>query len=506
MPYSFPKNIPKVSLNWVESEQKRCTAAANAVLSDGGSEQSAIFACIRAAGKTEHPGGEDKEGSMSGLTKMLAWVDKTLFGEDTDKAVLSASRRNKLLDSDFAYIDSDGERHLPMHDAAHVRNAIARFNQTQFESSTAKQQAWRKIVARAKKLGVDVSGGKAIDDESIEGNSIGGFNVHKQADGSYRWVSVVSNYYRDRDKPPEIISGKAHREYVAYTDRTGDYPDLWFWHLLGSKVGKADWLDFFDGFLVASGTFDKDSDSVAEKLSQHPDPLTVSHGFKRLSFDKPTTTTNAYRMKEISILPVRVEANPWTDFSTLKEDAMSMSPQKRAILAQFLPEEKLDAIEQVVKELRVKAEASGVDWKALLDEPPEGSDSNDTDKATTEPIQVDVKALALEVAEALQLKALSDTLTEIKARLDSITSLENKIKALEGAMTHLRQSDDAKVAQAMTARNVDGLNLAWMNKAASQRKDTVLDPEDDQDAALGEDKPAVLQFLDAALSGMPGRI
>jgi len=60
MPYSYPDNVPKVSKNWTGEEQRKCTEAANAVLREGGedAEQNAIFACIRAAGKTQHPGGK----------------------------------------------------------------------------------------------------------------------------------------------------------------------------------------------------------------------------------------------------------------------------------------------------------------------------------------------------------------------------------------------------------------------------------------------------------------
>ncbi len=66
-------------------------------------------------------------------------------------------RRENLDDSDFAYIDSQGGRHLPMHDAAHARNALARFDQTEFESEEAKRKARRKLIARCKELGVEVS-------------------------------------------------------------------------------------------------------------------------------------------------------------------------------------------------------------------------------------------------------------------------------------------------------------------------------------------------------------
>lgn len=91
---------------------------------------------------------------------------------DAAKAALTTEKRETLPDSDFAYIDSDGGRHLPMADASHARNALARFNQTQFESEEAKQKARRRLLARCKELGIEVSdemmSGKAIKAASYE--------------------------------------------------------------------------------------------------------------------------------------------------------------------------------------------------------------------------------------------------------------------------------------------------------------------------------------------------
>ena len=58
-------------------------------------------------------------------------------------AELTTEARDRLRDSSFAYIDREGERHLPINDADHVRNAISRFNQTDFQSKTAKHSAAR---------------------------------------------------------------------------------------------------------------------------------------------------------------------------------------------------------------------------------------------------------------------------------------------------------------------------------------------------------------------------
>lgn len=77
-------------------------------------------------------------------------------------AELSAEERNRLRKSEFAYVDGEGEGHLPIHDETHVRNAIARFDQTEFESKAAKERARKKIVGAAKKHGIDID-----DDSSV---------------------------------------------------------------------------------------------------------------------------------------------------------------------------------------------------------------------------------------------------------------------------------------------------------------------------------------------------
>jgi hypothetical protein len=72
-------------------------------------------------------------------------------------ADLDTKAREKLRASQFAYVDSKGGEHLPIHDESHARNAIARFNQTEFESKTAKERARRKILTAAKKHGIEVA-------------------------------------------------------------------------------------------------------------------------------------------------------------------------------------------------------------------------------------------------------------------------------------------------------------------------------------------------------------
>ena len=69
---------------------------------------------------------------------------------------LTTAKRDRLHDSSFAYIDQGGERHLPINDESHVRNAISRFDQTDFESTKAKRSAATKIMAAAKRHDIEV--------------------------------------------------------------------------------------------------------------------------------------------------------------------------------------------------------------------------------------------------------------------------------------------------------------------------------------------------------------
>jgi hypothetical protein len=69
---------------------------------------------------------------------------------------LDTKARDRLRDSQFAYVDKEGEGHLPINDASHVRNAVARFNQTEFESKAAKERARKKILAAAEKHDIEI--------------------------------------------------------------------------------------------------------------------------------------------------------------------------------------------------------------------------------------------------------------------------------------------------------------------------------------------------------------
>ena len=67
---------------------------------------------------------------------------------------LNAGKRAKLPDRAFAYVDSHGQRRLPINDEAHVRNALSRFNQVKFESEEARERTRKRLLNAAKKFGI----------------------------------------------------------------------------------------------------------------------------------------------------------------------------------------------------------------------------------------------------------------------------------------------------------------------------------------------------------------
>lgn len=66
-------------------------------------------------------------------------------------ARLSPKAREQLPDTAFAYVDSKGKRRLPIHDEAHVRNALARFGQIAFEDDAARERARKRLLTAARR-------------------------------------------------------------------------------------------------------------------------------------------------------------------------------------------------------------------------------------------------------------------------------------------------------------------------------------------------------------------
>jgi uncharacterized protein DUF6582 len=68
-------------------------------------------------------------------------------------STLTQDQRKNLPDKAFAFPDEQKE---PIHDAEHVRNAVARFNQLRGVTDSERDAAWKRILSAAKKFHVEV--------------------------------------------------------------------------------------------------------------------------------------------------------------------------------------------------------------------------------------------------------------------------------------------------------------------------------------------------------------
>jgi HK97 family phage prohead protease len=146
-------------------------------------------------------------------------------------AEISTADRNDLPDSAFAYIepggskDSSGKteprslRHFPIHDAAHVRNALERLSQSPFG-----EKAKAKVHAAAAKMGIDVSDGSGGSDGGdrtlahalVERRYLDTPVECREVDGE-RWIGGYAAVFHTPGKPATSRNLGGFRERVMPT-------------------------------------------------------------------------------------------------------------------------------------------------------------------------------------------------------------------------------------------------------------------------------------------------
>ena len=415
---------------------------------------------------------------------------KELPDEVRVKAVWSSAAKNDLPDSSFMFIspgcgekDETGKtkprscRHFPIksadgaYDAAHVRNAIARIPQSNAtglsaEKKNSLQERARKILAGLNKEqnpGFFEAVKETVSDafksflHPNKNKDESSFMVWKEGD-STRWFARYSNWFRDDDNPPEIISEQSHRFFVEEVNKAkAPYPELWLWHVPQWKLGKADWLAYDDsGFALASGTIDRGKEAAADWLTRQKD-LGVSHGMPTSSIvrdeDDPSIIIQ-HITSEISPLPRTAAANKLTGFIVLggdnqEEKTMAIPEDKKAkLIGLGIDPELLQQLETQNATDAEKAAQEGREYKEATEAvvetaQAEGDAERRTVAATTEVKPEDVPPTRLEVAEAFA--------TVIQPLIDKIGALETSLNAQAEEVKALKTGDDEKIKQAVSS-------------------------------------------------------
>ena len=98
---------------------------------------------------------KQKQAARRNLSKARAAQSARAKGKRVPRRTqgMSTADQNDLAASEFAFPEARKE---PLTDAAHVRNAIARFDQVEGVGDADRDQAWKRIKAAAKRFDVDV--------------------------------------------------------------------------------------------------------------------------------------------------------------------------------------------------------------------------------------------------------------------------------------------------------------------------------------------------------------
>lgn len=352
----------------------------------------------------------------------------------------------------------------------------------------------------------------------------------KDADGNWRYVSVASNCYRDKQK--EVFDANAHEDYVAYVDHTKDFPDLVLWHDLRTKVGKADciYYDRETGYRVSTGTFDKGMEDVAERLSQMPE-LAMSHGFIYRKSELLDGHYRRYRSFEETVLPeAKYAANEGTAFFAVREAPMipdvkrkffeaALGPERLARLEASLGERSAtmsdDELNAAVK-AAVAAEPTGDVVVAGAEAAPVAVAA--VPAAAAVPTAVEGADKAIDLVEAVKSALPAIVAAGLKEAMDPLaerlTAIEAKQATIETALAETKQTDDARIASmfgvramnpgAVTAPSEDAANT--VTKAQAEKIIAAAGGKDDGDGTTPAANPhvsGVMSLLSDAFKG-PG--
>ena len=312
--------------------------------------------------------------------------------------------------------------------------------------------------------------------EEIKPTSNNSMMFVKESSGRLRWFAIYSNNYRDDDGTPEIISEKSHKCFTYLVkEKLVPYPELWHWHIPGTRWGEADYVDYHEGLAYASGLVDEGHEKEAEVL-QTMDVL-VSHGMPKWSIVRnadDSSVIDFHITKEISPLPAAKAANKLTGF-VLKEIEMALAKEKVDHLKKLTYTD--DQVAKITNLMESKhVEAAGRESKETSDMQGEVSSTEtlvtQTEVSTVSPLTL----TAAEIAEAVG-AVMSPVLAELQALKAEMADARKEINDMKAKET----VRDAQVISATPALSLKEL----MSQHVFGKAEAMIDGR----SALAKDKP-----------------
>lgn len=291
--------------------------------------------------------------------------------------------------------------------------------------------------------------------------------------GSNRWIAWYTNAYQDRDG--EWFSEKSIEADIARMNKMKEFPELWFWHIPGTRMGQADAAVKVGRFAVATGTFDETPYAQAMKryLKKHGRKYTLSHGF---TFPRAALVDGVYHQHatfEISPLLANKASNPLTLFYAMEEGS-KMSNQIDPVAIETMREALKGSnitVEQILAAglgaTKQADDETGHNYKG-------STEMNEDIKAMGEKIDSLTKAVSALVE--LQTKAATpppeetegEEEEEMKPKPAVKSAEELRFEALEAEIKTLRAENAAK-ASSVQGANIQAAFADYMMQGQQQK-------------------------------------
>lgn len=373
------------------------------------------------------------------------------------KRELSSGARNNLSDSDFALPE---KRKYPIMDKAHVRNALARAAQqikAGGEAAADAKKALPRIRAAAKKFGIEAS----MEKEHT------GIVIQKDANGDWRWVGWPSNNFKDRSE--DILSEKAHKEYVDWWNKDKPaFPVFTSLHAPGTaRTYPVDFVGYENGFLVMSGKL-TEAEAVRLLEVQKEYDLGMSHTGWGVRSSADPRVIDMYRIVEVTDLPIDMADNPFTDLSVMTKEADMKQEEQLAYLTKLLGDENR-AKEALLSKTSLKQ-------KELQEAGVEQKEAPAAETPAVEPARLDMAAIVEAVGKEFDIEGLNQFVSTAQEAVEKVALLEGVIEKQQETIQKLSGDQEDKLVEMITP---PAARFAWSQKArASQSDKTVVEGEE----------------------------
>lgn len=397
------------------------------------------------------------------VQKAQEWAEDLII-----KRELSSKERKRLQDGDFALPE---KRKYPIHDKAHVRNALARAAQmiaSGGEAAADAKAALPKIRAAARKFGIEVSKAALL--------------IEKDRNGDWRWIGKPSNNFMDWQG--DIMSKAAHQEYVEFLNGNPEMaPQFLSWHTPGTaRTHPVDFWMEHEGALIMSGKLTEAEAGAILKMQAQTD-LGMSVQGLALRDPQNREVIEHYWLYEVSDLPLEKAANPFTSLETIAKEA---GMDKLQYLTEMMgSEEKAKAFLEKTGQMQKELADAGLTSKEQVQE--QVQEPVDPPAAEPKPVPaLDVDALTKQIADAMGKQFDFEGLNAFVAKAQET---QEKVALLEGVIQELVKQKDDEIVEMLTPPIK---KWVWSQETRpSARKDTVLKEDDKEDQEIAKANPGV---------------